>query len=209
MTLFLQTLILGLLVGGVYALMSSGFSLVFGVMRIINLSHAAMIVLAAFLTWWVWDRTGLDPLLVGVLVTPVMYGVGWLLYKAVIARVHRIDHELAMVASFGVAVAAGGVMSLIWGTEVRSATPRYFNQSFEVGSLAVPKAQLYACLGAVVILAAPGRPAARHLPRPGDPRLRDQPRQRGPGRHQRRADDGADVRDRRGHDRRSAAPRSR
>ena len=118
----------GLLVGGVYALMSSGFSLVFGVMKIINLSHGAMIVLAAFLTWWVWDRTGVDPLLVGVLVTPVMYVVGWLLYKAVIARVHRIDHELAMVASFGVAVAAGGVMSLIWGTEVRSATPSYFNR---------------------------------------------------------------------------------
>ena len=153
MTLLLQTLILGLLVGGVYALMSSGFSLVFGVMKIINLSHGAMIVLAAFLTWWVWDRTGLDPLLGGVLVTPVMYAVGWLLYKAVIARVHRIDHELAMVASFGVAIAAGGVMSLIWGTEVRSATPSYFNQSFEVGSLAVPKAQLYAFLGAVVILA--------------------------------------------------------
>jgi branched-chain amino acid transport system permease protein len=152
-TLLLQTIVLGLLVGGVYALMSSGFSLVFGVMRIINLSHGAMIVLAAFLTWWVWDRTGLDPLLVGVLVTPVMYAVGWLLYKAVIARVHRVDHELAMVASFGVAVAAGGVMSLIWSTEVRSATPGYFNQSFEIGSLAVPKAQLYAFVGAVVMLA--------------------------------------------------------
>ena len=153
MTLLLQTITLGLLVGGVYALMSSGFSLVFGVMRIINLSHGAMIVLGAFLTWWVWDRTGLDPLLIGVLVTPVMYAVGWLLYKLVIARVHRVDHELAMVASFGVAVAAGGVMSLIWGTEVRSATPGYFNESFEIGTLAVPKAQLYAFAGAVVLLA--------------------------------------------------------
>ena len=153
MTLLLQTIVLGLLVGGVYALMSSGFSLVFGVMRIINLSHGAMIVLAAFLTWWVWDATGVDPLLAGVLITPVMYAVGWLLYKLVIARVHRIDHELAMVASFGVAVAAGGVMSLIWGTEVRSATPSYFNESFEIGSLAVPKAQLYAFAGAVVMLA--------------------------------------------------------
>lgn len=153
MTLLLQTIVLGLLVGGVYALMSSGLSLVFGVMRIINLSHGAMVVLAAFLTWWVWDRTGLDPLLVGVLVTPVMYAVGWLLYKGVIGRVHRVDDGLAMVASFGLAVAAGGVMSLIWGTEVRSATPSYFNESFEIGSLAVPKAQLYAFAGAVVMLA--------------------------------------------------------
>jgi branched-chain amino acid transport system permease protein len=153
-TLLAQTVILGLLVGGVYALMSSGFSLVFGVMRIINLAHGAMIVLAAFLTWWVWDRTGLDPLMVGVVITPVMYGVGWLLYRTVIARVHRIDHELAMVASFGVAIAAGGVMSLIWGTEVRSATPGYFNQSYELGALVVPRAQLYAFVGALAILGA-------------------------------------------------------
>ncbi|NEA32858.1 branched-chain amino acid ABC transporter permease [Streptomyces sp. SID13031] len=154
MTLLVQTVILGLLVGGVYALMSSGFSLVFGVMRIINLAHGAMIVLAAFLTWWVWDRTGIDPLLVGIVITPVMYGIGWLLYRTVIARVHRIDHELAMVASFGVAIAAGGVMSLIWGTEVRSATPGYFNTSFELGSLVVPRAQLYAFVGALAILGA-------------------------------------------------------
>ncbi|HET6293398.1 MAG TPA: branched-chain amino acid ABC transporter permease [Kribbella sp.] len=154
MTLLVQTVILGLLVGGVYALMSSGFSLVFGVMRIINLAHGAMIVLAAFLTWWVWDRTGLDPLLIGVLVTPVMYGVGWLLYKTVVARVHKADHELAMVATFGVAIAAGGVMSLIWGTEVRSATPGYFNTSIELGSLVIPRAQLYAFVGALAILGA-------------------------------------------------------
>jgi len=153
-TLLVQTVILGLLVGGVYALMSSGFSLVFGVMRIINLAHGAMIVLAAFLTWWVWDRTGLDPLLIGVLVTPVMYGVGWLLYKTVVARVHKADHELAMVATFGVAIAAGGVMSLIWGTEVRSATPGYFNTSIELGSLVIPRAQLYAFVGALAILGA-------------------------------------------------------
>ena len=154
MTLLIQTIILGLLVGGVYALISSGFSLVFGVMRIINLAHGAMIVLAAFLTWWVWDRTGVDPLLIGVVITPDMYCVGWLLYRTVIARVHRIDHELAMVASFGVAIAAGGVMALIWGTEVRSATPSYFNTSFEIGALVVPRAQLYAFAGALAILGA-------------------------------------------------------
>ncbi|MFF1822929.1 branched-chain amino acid ABC transporter permease [Kribbella sp. NPDC058245] len=154
MTLLLQTVILGLLVGGVYALMSSGFSLVFGVMRIINLAHGAMIVLAAFLSWWVWDRTGIDPLVVGVVITPVMYVVGRVLYRLVIARVHRIDHELAMVASFGVAVLAGGVMSLIWGTEVRSATPGYFNTSYQLGSVVVPRAQLYAFAGALAILGA-------------------------------------------------------
>lgn len=154
MTLLSQTLILGLLAGGVYALMSSGFTLVFGVMKVINLAHGAMIVLAAFLTWWLWDRTGIDPLLVGVVLSPVMAGLGWLLYRTVIARVRRADWELTLVASFGVAVAAGGVMALVWGAEGHAATPSYFTTSYELGSLVVPKAQLYACAGAVVMLAA-------------------------------------------------------
>jgi branched-chain amino acid transport system permease protein len=152
-TLLLQTLILGLLVGGTYALMSSGFTLVFGVMKVINLAHAAMIVAAAFLVWSVWDFTGLDPLLAGLVVSPVMYGVGWVTYKTVVSRVQRLDPELTLVATFGLAVAAGGLLSLLWGTSARRATPSYFNESFELGSLVVPKAQLYACMVAVVLLA--------------------------------------------------------
>ena len=131
MTQLVQTIIFGLLVGGVYALMSSGFTLTFGVMKVLNLAHAATIVLAAFITSWIWDHTGIDPLVVGVLLTPVHVRLGWLFYKAVIARVQRIDPELTLVATFGVAIAAGGVMSLIWGTETRTVTPSYFNTSLK------------------------------------------------------------------------------
>ncbi len=154
MTLLAQTLIFGLLTGGVYALMSSGFTLTFGVMRVINLAHGALLIVAAFFTWWLWDRTGIDPLLLGLGLTVVMYGIGWVLYKTVIARVQRIDPELTLVASFGVAVAASGVLSLIWGTEARAATPSYFNTSISLGEIVIPRAQLYACVGAVLLLAA-------------------------------------------------------
>lgn len=154
MTVLVQTLIFGALIGGVYALMSSGLTLVFGVMRIINLAHAALIILGSYLTWWVWSATGIDPLLVGVGVSAVMYGVGWLMYKGVVSRVQRIDPELTLVATFGVAVAGGGVIALIWGTETRAVTPSYFSTSFQLGEIVVPRAQLYACLGAVVVLVA-------------------------------------------------------
>lgn len=152
MTLLLQTLIFGALTGGVYALMSSGFTLIFGVMRVINLAHGALLILAAYLTWWLWNRTGIDPLALGAGISVVMYGVGWLLYKAVIARVQRIDPELTLVASFAVAIAGAGAIALIAGTEARAATPSYFNTSFHVGGLVVPRAQLYACIGALILL---------------------------------------------------------
>jgi branched-chain amino acid transport system permease protein len=152
MTLFIQTLVFGVLAGGVYALMSSGFALVFGVMRVINLAHGLLLILAAYLTWYAWDRTGIDPLLLGCGVSVVMYGVGWALYKTVVARVQRIDPELTLVASFGAAVAGAGVIALIAGTEARAATPSYFNGSYELGGIVVPQAQLYACAAAVLLL---------------------------------------------------------
>ena len=75
-------------------------------------------------------------------------------YKLVIARTERIDHELTMVATFGAAIAAGGVMALIWGTEVRVVTPSYFNSSIKLGEIVIPHAQFYACIGALVMLGA-------------------------------------------------------
>ena len=62
MTQLVQTLILGLLVGGVYALMASGLTLIFGVMRVINIAHGAFLILAAFLTYSIWTAAGIDPL---------------------------------------------------------------------------------------------------------------------------------------------------
>jgi branched-chain amino acid transport system permease protein len=154
MILLLQTLIFGCLIGGVYSLMSSGFTLIFGVMDVINLAHGCMLVLGGYVSWWLWQQTGADPLLLGVASSVLMYGVGWLLYKSVISRVQRIDPGLTLVASFAFAMVGEGVIALIWGTTAHSATPSYFNTSFHLGGIAIPKAQLYACAGALAMLAA-------------------------------------------------------
>jgi branched-chain amino acid transport system permease protein len=152
MTLLLQTLIFGCLIGGVYALMSSGFTLIFGVMDVINLSHGCLLILGAYLSWWMWRQTGVDPLLLGVAGSVLMYGVGLLLHKGVISRVQRVDPGLTLVASFAAAVVGEGLLALVFGTADRAATPSYFNASYHLGSVAVPKAQLYAGLGAVLVL---------------------------------------------------------
>ena len=63
MTQFVQALILGLLIGGVYALLASGLTLIFGVMDVINVAQGALIILSAFMTWALWNEMGIDPLL--------------------------------------------------------------------------------------------------------------------------------------------------
>ncbi len=84
MTQVLQILILGIALGGVYALMSSGMTLIFGVMRIVNLAHSAFIVMAAYLTFWLFKSFNLDPILSMAITMPVMFAVGMIYYRVLI-----------------------------------------------------------------------------------------------------------------------------
>ncbi len=148
-----QTVVLGLLTGGVYALLASGLTLVFGVMRIINVAQGALLVLAALFTFEVWRRTGLDPLLAIVLTTPLMFGIGWLLYRGLLARIRDAPPAMAVLLTFALAIALEGIMGLTWHNVFRSVTPSYFASSFHFGPLFVPKVLVFGCLAALVVLA--------------------------------------------------------
>ncbi|HKO85489.1 MAG TPA: branched-chain amino acid ABC transporter permease, partial [Actinomycetota bacterium] len=148
-----QTILLGLLTGGVYALLASGLTLVFGVMRIINVAQGALLILAALFTFEIWRRTGLDPLLSIVVTTPLMFGIGWLLYRGMLARVRAAPEAMTVLLTFALAIAIEGFMGLIWRNVFRSVTPSYFASSFHVGGLFLPKGLAAGCLTAVVVLA--------------------------------------------------------
>ena len=154
MTQFLQTLILGLLIGGVYALLASGLTLIFGVMNIINVAHGAFLIAAAFLTYSVWTATGLDPLAVIVLTGPVMFAFGWVLYRFAVRRIRTAGPAASVLLTFSIALLLEGIMGLVWGNTSHAVRPSYFNESFHIGAIFLPKAQVYACLVAVGVLAA-------------------------------------------------------
>ena len=153
MTEFLQALILGLLIGGVYALLASGLTLIFGVMNVINIAHGAFLILAAFITWTLWDWTGLDPLASIVVLTPVMFALGWLIYNGMIRPIRRAPPAASVLLTFGLALFIEGIMGVIWGNNSHSVRPSYFNESFEIGQIFLPKAQVYGGLVAIVVLA--------------------------------------------------------
>jgi branched-chain amino acid transport system permease protein len=151
-TEFIQTLILGLLIGGVYALLASGLTLIFGVMRVINIAHGAILILAAFLTYSLWTGTGLDPLAAILITTPAMLVFGWLLYQATVGRIRTAPVGASVLLTFGLALVLEGVMGLIWGNTSHSVRPSYFNESFEIGEVFLPKAQVYGGALAIVVL---------------------------------------------------------
>jgi branched-chain amino acid transport system permease protein len=152
MTEFIQATAFGLLIGGVYALFASGLTLIFGVMKVINIAHGALLILGAFLTFTLWDELGIDPLVAILITTPAMFAFGWVMYSTLIRPLRGAPLSSTVLLTFGLALVFEGVMGLVWGNQSHSARPSYFNESFELGSVILPKAQVYTCAVAIVVL---------------------------------------------------------
>jgi branched-chain amino acid transport system permease protein len=152
MVSLVQTLILGLLVGSLYALMASGLTLIFGVMRVINLAHGAFAILAAFLTFTLWQKLDLDPILSIPIVMAVMFAIGWLVYVLVIRHVRGSHITMTVLATFGIALVLEGVMGFIWGNTSTAVRVSYTDGSVDVGPFYVPLAMLIAAVIAVLVI---------------------------------------------------------
>jgi branched-chain amino acid transport system permease protein len=151
-TQLIQTLVLGLLLGGVYALLASGLTLIFGVMDVINVAQGALIILASFITWALWNETGLDPLLGVFVTTPLMFLVGILIYLTTIRWIQGKPPSTSVILTFGLALIIEGVMGMVWTATLHRATPSYFDESFRIGDIYLRKAQVYGCAIAVGVL---------------------------------------------------------
>jgi branched-chain amino acid transport system permease protein len=152
-TELLQALILGLLVGGVYALLASGLTLIFGVMNVINIAHGAFLILAAFVTWSIWSATGLDPLVSILITTPAMFAFGWVLYRTTVKRIRTAPASSSVLLTFALALVLEGILGIVWGNTSHAVRTPYFDASFDIGAIFLPKPQLYGCLVAVAVLA--------------------------------------------------------
>jgi branched-chain amino acid transport system permease protein len=87
-----------------------------------------------------------------VVMARVMFGFGWLLYKGVVSRIAGGSPGMSVLLTFGIAITIEGVLNVTVGNKFRSATPSYFNQSFTIGGIALPKAQVYGCVAALIVL---------------------------------------------------------
>jgi branched-chain amino acid transport system permease protein len=84
----------------------------------------------------------------------MMFGFGWVLYRTVIVRIRGASPSMSVLLTFGLALTIEGILNITAGNKFKSATPSYFEESFRVGSIALPKAQVYGFLAAVVVLGA-------------------------------------------------------
>lgn len=155
--LIIEGIILGILTGGIYALMSSGLTLVFGVMEIINVGQGALIVLGAYLSYVLQQQLHLD-LFLGLLITmPVMFGVG-LLMALVFRPVKRDRIMLSVLVTFGIALIIEGILDLIFSADTVGLQAWYVNDSVRLAGFSPPfylgYNYVFCFLLAVVLLAA-------------------------------------------------------
>lgn len=144
----------GLLMGTSYALVAIGFTLVFGVMNIVNFSHGHLVMAAMFGSYSLYRYLGWDPYLAGLVVVPLAVLVGILLYKAVIRTVTTAPQASQMLATMGLLIMIENAANLVFGGEMRSVTASFGMRSLALGDLALPWTRLIAAAGSLFAVAA-------------------------------------------------------
>ena len=153
--LLLQSLILGVLLGGLYALLAAGLTLYFGVMRVVMIAHSAFLILAAYLAWWVNRETGVDPLLSLVVTVPLFFTAGVLMQRLLLARLRPATLTMmSVLLTFAIALVIEGLLGFAFSGTQRRIQLDYSSSSIEVfgARIAVVKMIAFA-LAAVSLLA--------------------------------------------------------
>ncbi len=151
-----QALLSGLFMGSVYALIAIGFTLVFGVTDIVNFAHGHLVMAAMFVTYVLFKAAHVDPYLSLVLVLPLFFGIGVVLYLVVIQRIVEAPHSAHMMVTLGLLIFFENLANLFFGGDLRGITTGYTTSSLVFGPIAVPLARAGAAavsLAAVILLA--------------------------------------------------------
>lgn len=134
----LQNAVNGLLIGGTYATVALGFSLVWGVLGVVNLAHGALIMLGAYATFWLFTLSHVDPLLGLPLVAAAMFVFGYGVQRVVINQVIRAPFFITFLLTFGLQLLITSIAQAAWTADIRSVTTPYSGSNLSVGPLVIP-----------------------------------------------------------------------
>jgi branched-chain amino acid transport system permease protein len=131
-----------ILTAGLYALMSYGLALVYGVMKIINLAHAGTMMLSAFVVLTLNRAFHLDPIIGSLISAPLFFAGGWVLYQVAVKRVTNAPPIASLLLLFGVWLCAQNLAYLIWGSEDQSIVTPYTFATIDVLGLKIAVARI-------------------------------------------------------------------
>lgn len=156
MSVLAQQLVLGLLIGGLYGLAAAGLSLVFGVMKVLNVAHGELIMLGGYGAFWLVALLGLDPFASLALVIPGALLLGVVLYAGLFGFVVRADEETrvknSLLIGFGLALALHALAVRLWTADERSVPTPYGGAVFTLAGVSIPAVRLLSLLLAFALI---------------------------------------------------------
>jgi len=153
MNVLIQTLVDGLLQGSVLALAAIGFSLIFGVLGVINLSHGVLVILGAYLALVARRILGLDPLAALPLVAAFSFAVGYIYQHLVVSpAIRRANLLSSLLVTYGTALIAQNVLVLVFSPDFQSVRPHYANDFWRLGGITLNLLQLVALAASLILI---------------------------------------------------------
>jgi branched-chain amino acid transport system permease protein len=147
-------LVMGIMLGGLYALIAMGLSMIFGVMRLINLAHGDFVILGSYIAYALVTFLGMDPIISLVICIPVMFGIGFLVQKYLMGKAFGISGEAPLIIAFGVSLIIQNTNQIMWTPLSRGITTTYSMASFHLGPLQFPLSYLLDFIAAVIVMLA-------------------------------------------------------
>jgi branched-chain amino acid transport system permease protein len=149
----LATLISALLGAGLYATMSYGLALIYGVMKIINLANAGVLMLGAYVTWWMWDALHFEPLLAPLVVLPLFFLFGIVLERIAVRRVLEQEPIVSLLLLFGVWLILQNVAYALWTGDTRSIETPFVEATLKFWGIQLALPRVYVFIAGALTLA--------------------------------------------------------
>jgi branched-chain amino acid transport system permease protein len=149
-----QLLVSTILLGGIYALIAVGLTLIFGVMRVVNFAHGEFLMLGMYLAFWAFALLRLDPYVTLVLSLPLIFGFGWLSYRMVMRPVIHASDNVQIFTTVGLSIAFQNVALVLWSADSQFVRTSYYTVVVRLGNAVLNLAQLVAFAVAVLCTAA-------------------------------------------------------
>jgi branched-chain amino acid transport system permease protein len=152
--ILLQTLVSGILIGLIYALVAIGLTLIFGVMDIVNFSHGEFLMFGMYSSFWLYAMFALDPIFTLPLTALFLFGLGAILYKLVISKITNAPMLSQVFTTFGLMILFRGIAQFFWKADFRSIDKSVVSGNVSIAGIQIGMPQLTAGIGAIVVTAA-------------------------------------------------------
>ena len=145
-------LVMGILLGGLYAVIALGLSLVFGVVKEINIAHGDLVILGSYFGYVAMTIIGIDPILSLIIGMPLLFGLGFAIQKYLLNRAFKISMDATLIITFGISIILQNTYQLIWTPFPRGLTTPYALKSFSAGPIRFPLVYLLNFIVAIVVM---------------------------------------------------------